>query len=512
MALNCKKCRKPIVNKQFLKCSVCENNFHVDCTNVSFQRFRIMTSDNKKAHRCDPCFIKSKSSSTAHEPFQLSLQNSSTQSCQSVRETSTPLSNAETTLFSSQGSASIQELDYVTQRDKCRVNIPTNNSFAELNEYEEFSSPTSSPVGNTQQSPSKLGFNTEYKEKELIEKIYGLETKLKSAEIKIDKLARENITLTKKITKCENRNNPVLKTEHRNAPEKNIKILDLERKINRLSNELIKAQEEIAKLNEILLQNIKKNTSLTQPTRYEDTNISFQEKNNNMGKHCNYTASLGKRRKLCILTNNPKYKITEIMHTDDFYGEFEICHYIYTSGNIETLTKEIECKVKSFTRNDYCIVMIGDTDFYKSQDCNKLIGLLQTKLEKLMNTNVIVTAPTYICGKPLFNYRVETFNTELYRKLHSLENNIHVFDSNEPLTYEMFSPVTGKLLIKGMRCILRRLADLITSIEFNNQEDLTAYKPRTQNEETCNGKTTSPSPVTKNVGHGTLQKNLDKNK
>lgn len=59
---SCYKCKNNIDNKQFTTCSICNDNYHIDCANVSFARFKIWTSENKKSWKCTKCIDKSQNS------------------------------------------------------------------------------------------------------------------------------------------------------------------------------------------------------------------------------------------------------------------------------------------------------------------------------------------------------------------------------------------------------------------------------------------------------------------
>lgn len=176
MALLCIKCDKDILNKEFLIRLLCENYYHLDCTSVSSQRFYLMTKANKKSYRCHPCL------------YDLNQQN---------KEINTPLLHA-------QGSK-----ENITMRNKCKVNIPTNNSFETLSEdseseiYDEYSSTPGTPntLTNTlNRSLPELQTNATDKINELKGKICKLAGKLEIAENEIENLISENGSLTKRIT------------------------------------------------------------------------------------------------------------------------------------------------------------------------------------------------------------------------------------------------------------------------------------------------------------------------
>lgn len=187
MAHFCIKCKSAIINKQFLVCRVCEKYYHLDCTDVSFQRFRLMTAVNKKTFRCEPCLSK--------REVQM-LDPTTSPLLPITKITKNITRNLESTLDSN---ASLPiPIDSSTQKpthtENYIVNIPTENSFQDLYDENE-ESITSTPIQN-----NYLNLRTRkiYLE-ELKEKIYRLEKKLETAENNIEKLTERNETLEKQI-------------------------------------------------------------------------------------------------------------------------------------------------------------------------------------------------------------------------------------------------------------------------------------------------------------------------
>lgn len=157
------------------------------------------------------------------------------------------------------------------------------------------------------------------------------------------------------------------------------------------------------------------------------------------------------------------------MNINTTYDYFHILHHITNNVGIEIVLKDLEIKVKDYTKQDFCVILIGGTDFHYSQDYKMLVRAIREKLTKITNTNIILTTPTYICGKPLYNYRVETFNNLLNRDILSHKYG-HLIDSNKDLTLDMFSYRTGKIKKYGVKNILHRIADFITSIRITNDD------------------------------------------
>lgn len=178
----CTKCNKNIINKQFLICSICNKHYHLDCSSVSFQRFKIMTPANKKGYKCNACY------------------DAPSTSRRSLSQPATPVSIHNV----------VDDLDNVTHRNRnrCEINISTQNSFNSLSDEEaDHSLSTLSPKTDVNRSFSSL--RTNYKEEinDLKQKTQYLEEKLEIAENEISNLSAENHALTKKLADYERKIN-----------------------------------------------------------------------------------------------------------------------------------------------------------------------------------------------------------------------------------------------------------------------------------------------------------------
>lgn len=81
--------------------------------------------------------------------------------------------------------------------------------------------------------------------------------------------------------------------------------------------------------------------------------------------------------------------------------------------------------------DDFCVILIGENDFYKTDNYVNIIVKLRETLQKVQNTNIIICVPTFKLSNYsiLFNWRIETFNNLLYLDLQTY-NYATVFDSN----------------------------------------------------------------------------------
>lgn len=186
-----------------------------------------------------------------------------------------------------------------------------------------------------------------------------------------------------------------------------------------------------------------------------------------------------KKRKLCILsnrTNNGPLKIVE----QSFFPYFDLCRYSLPNSNIQQLVSKMKPKILDFDMNDYCIILLGETDFKNNNNYIELVRYIRSCISGLNHTNIIICAATYILGSPIYNYKVELFNSLLYMEL---QNNkcTYFFDTNAYLNFEMFSNYTGKVNNQGLRKVYERLIDNI-KIDFENfpmntETDICVEKP-----------------------------------
>lgn len=54
----CNHCLNKISERHYLTCRVCKNSYHLDCSNVSENRYYLMTPENKKSWKCDVCYTE----------------------------------------------------------------------------------------------------------------------------------------------------------------------------------------------------------------------------------------------------------------------------------------------------------------------------------------------------------------------------------------------------------------------------------------------------------------------
>lgn len=161
---------------------------------------------------------------------------------------------------------------------------------------------------------------------------------------------------------------------------------------------------------------------------------------------------------LCVISGRNNNVLQNL--EDTFAKKFTFCHFSKPAAQINELLMGIETKVCKLTKEDFCIILLGESDIKMNQNYISVIQLLRNTLKKITHTNVIICPPTYICGALMFNYRAEQFINLLYL---DVETHKHCWflDTNKNLSLDMFSSFTGKLNKYGMRQIINDIKKFI---------------------------------------------------
>lgn len=118
-------------------------------------------------------------------------------------------------------------------------------------------------------------------------------------------------------------------------------------------------------------------------------------------------ASSSDKPKLCIISSN---KINNLLLTaEDTFDDFQVCHYLTPNSGLTVLLRNIEDKLKLFTKRDYCVILPGESDFLNTTNYHKLTSCIRNKLKELQHTNIIVCTAVFRCNNysTLFNQRVK---------------------------------------------------------------------------------------------------------
>ncbi|CAH1647313.1 unnamed protein product [Spodoptera littoralis] len=234
-------------------------------------------------------------------------------------------------------------------------------------------------------------------------------------------------------------------------------VLSMQQAISNSEQQLAEAKLEIATLNKQI--HILQQVSLGNRSDVilSATSASIIPRDNNVNT---VYPIVQKRNKLCILSNCDRN--CSIRAIEEIFGNhFECCRYLLTNGSIERLLNNISNKLLNYNINDYCIIMLGNTDIKTSSNYIEFVKVMRKSLQHITNTNIIICSPTYICGAPIYNYKVELFNNLLYQDLQKENSYAYYFDSNSYLAYDMFTSKTGQINTKGIKTLYNNIMENI---------------------------------------------------
>lgn len=161
MELSCAKCIGKITTKEYLKCVLCKQTYHLQCTsNVGEKRFYLMTPEDRIKWKCQLC-------------------------CNNI-----------------------------TTRTKYQVNVPTNNSFETLSDSD--SDTEDLDFTSVPSSPTSIDFQSRIEAQNKI--ISSLQKRLVVYEDKIIDLISKNRELNLALFNCENKDG-IQTTQQQNKPE-----------------------------------------------------------------------------------------------------------------------------------------------------------------------------------------------------------------------------------------------------------------------------------------------------
>lgn len=172
------------------------------------------------------------------------------------------------------------------------------------------------------------------------------------------------------------------------------------------------------------------------------------------------------KNKLYIISANKINNNIVSLAEHYFDKKYNICHFLIPNVGANQLLIDIDKKLKGFTMNDFCNIIIGEEDFRASNNYIDLITNIRSVLQTNNHTNIIITLPTFKNANyaNLYNSRVNMFNQLLY-----LDNLTHeyayILDSNLNLKYDrsMFRR-SGTLSNKGMSVVFQDLHKLIIDL------------------------------------------------
>uniref|UniRef100_A0A2A4JDI9 Uncharacterized protein n=1 Tax=Heliothis virescens TaxID=7102 RepID=A0A2A4JDI9_HELVI len=300
----------------------------------------------------------------------------------------------------------------------------------------------------------------------LKKEIEMLRTKLQSANNEINMLSLENSKLKKSFTELLEKNN----NTHQAIASSPAKTKGKTPKKNKKS----KHYKEIKSQTDTNIAN-KQSLSETQSSLIDASKTAKPRKS-----------------KICILSSNKQNKILEI--SEDKFPNYEICHYLTPNSGIKNLLLNLDLKLKDYTVNDYCVILVGEEDFRQTSNYVELTINIRETLLKMQHTNIILCAPTFKLNdySAMFNSRIETFNSLIYLDACTY-NFAYLFDSNFYLDYDisMFAKNKGSVNNRGMANIIHNLSLMINEFTQydnsvsceSNDDELTHSMPCTVTDE-----------------------------
>lgn len=400
MALSCTMCKTAITNKQRLTCRICEKHFHLDCTDITFARFRLMTPDNKKAFRCQHCLSDLYSSGPNKSPL-LPIKKPKPKRRISI--------NLDTS--SSSDSSLPSPIENCTIRPICHenviVNIPTTNSFQELcHENEVYASITSTPVRNTST-----------RMEELREKICRLEKKLETAEHNIEKLTEKNRLLEIQVADYINKN----KHEAKNK--------DLLQKLNEM-NTLQEKQN--------ILPTEEHNASATKKYNSKDEIKFISKTNENHLKNPQSAPkedSAKKSKHIYVIGDNHLRGLSSTLLRTRFNKWNDVYQpdaYIMPGATSKELLTQCERLSTQIKDGDVVVLGIGNND----NDIHKLHSNLCIALSKLCKAKIFITPiiKNMYLNENTLNYHIMLW-TKHFENCTFINSNSYNFNDTKHIHY-----------------------------------------------------------------------------
>lgn len=352
----------------------------------------------------------------------------------------------------------------------------------------------------------------------LLQKIEQLQLELNSAHEEIEQLLLQNRELSKTNKELTKKNvlykrignspakflSPKYSTTHNNITQQKPKVLKQTQTDSKVLNteemsskKLHKETQTNTDISKQITERKEKETQTNFTPTILERNLQLKVQDSNLHPstrphttinqtqtRSNFTpsAAIQKLNKICIISSQKSRNLQQKTIVENKYiNRYDVCHYRKPSCGIQHLLEGIATKLKDFTMQDFCIVLLGEEDFQSTSNNLELVMYIRETLMKVQFTNIIICLPTFKCHKyaTMFNWRIENFNNLLYLDNESKEY-AYLLDSNLNLTYDfrMFSKLNGEVNIHGFRTILHDLGKLMNRIKDETQPSTTPYASR----------------------------------
>lgn len=543
LLVTCHRCKNQVEHRSTLLCTICKNHYEFDCAGYPEKVYRLKNSEERKKFRweCKTCTNKVKQQKTPRfvisnvtKRKKRSSPKSSIATISNAPEETTPWATPKSTT-SSICDSHILTIDHTSDEGAF-----TDKTLSRSMDYTEIDYINAQEFKDTIELLQTQLSSSQNELENIILENNELRTRN-------DKLLKDNATLKGFLSLPPQRENnsvdseitrnvhtysflhsdmlaystppryaAISKTNTKTQLYCNISnlqkdIADLEDQLKQAGDEIINLKDQIQNLERIVkakerLENPKREENYcnaenkvvmlnkkTQTSHQTCDNTLTQNKKRTLISHLSDVA-IGKtsgvlpkqKNKLAIISSGCT-KGTLPLIDEIFSDNFEYCHYLLPNVITEDVLTSIEHKLKAFSINDYCLIFIGENDL-KNDDYIGILDNLRKYLKKNTHTNVVVGAPTFICGALIYNYKVELFNNLLYW---DIKNNRYAYsyDTNRTLSLEMFSINTGKINKHGWKNIFEQIrSNIIYDYEvFSSQDTVTLTDPNevSATQQTC---------------------------
>lgn len=381
----CSKCKKKMLNREFLHCKTCNNDYHLDCESVSYKLFRLMK--NKSNWRCRKCLNGTQKKVHSSTPKQISPSYS--KEAHFVSELKKPASSLNTTGNEVKSQITpVDHEDYVTQRRK--KSSSNNITFSTVDSSGSSLSETN--ISNPCKSLPDMSTLQNTELESLKREIYDLKIALQSTENEMENIIIEKNGLERKISEQDRKIQYLL---HICAnPKNNAATTKSARKQKRrYANKLDKTKDEYnlsPRTPGIPTDNINEElTPINQINTDSDENISHKMSEENSIMRRKYENNTRKRKRIYILADEQGQGLREAL-LSQVDQEYNIFSFWKRGADLVQIINTCKSDVAQLTKQDYLIIaggMNSTNPFYLK---TKLLEWLNT----MNNTNII------ICGLP----------------------------------------------------------------------------------------------------------------
>jgi TolA-binding protein len=433
----CIKCNKNFKNREFLRCSECENTYNLLCTPVTSRSFKMMNKDEKTSWKCHACKgnqVKVARTSLALDTTEFKAGN--------LKSHSLKTSSIENLA----SSAKLEDLATSFLTDDSPKSLP-NMSCLEIPEVSD-----------------------------LKNQLISANNELTSAHSEIERLNSENNDLKKQIEEYQKKHlvyNKLLneETPKRHTPQRirrTITATEIEKiKINQLENEISVLKKKILylkrKINNILTENIQikqKSREKEGITKRIKRKILALQKNIKslapMSNICQSSPSNRDENKLEMdleedainkRVSKPKLLLLADSHGADVLrplckirrNDYDATADIIQNGTSDRILLNFKEKIAEFKKSDCVVIMCGSMD-YNINPIYNTITLLNEAVKLASHTNIVICDIPYSVNEYASNYNkfVKRFNTTLHKKIDKADYlwqmryniNLHVDDYN----------------------------------------------------------------------------------